>query len=34
MKKGSVASVTGGGTVVLGQPPDSPNEDWAVVVRR
>jgi hypothetical protein len=34
LKKGSVASVTGGGTVALGEPPDSPAEDWAVVVRR
>lgn len=34
MKRGSVASVAGGGTVALGEPPDSPAEDWAIVVRR
>jgi Domain of unknown function (DUF5060)/Putative collagen-binding domain of a collagenase len=31
---GSVTSVTAGATVALGAPPDSPREDWVVVVRR
>ena len=34
LKRGSVASVVAGGTVGLGEPPDSPTEDWAVIVRR
>ena len=34
LKKGSVTSVAGGGTVALGEPPDSPAADWTVVVRR
>jgi hypothetical protein len=34
LRKGSVASVDSGASVALGQPPDSPSEDWAVVVRR
>ena len=34
LKRGSVATVTGGGTVALGMPPDSPGEDWLAVVRR
>lgn len=34
LKSGSVASVNGGGTVGLGEPPDTPSEDWLVVVRR
>lgn len=34
LKTTKVASVTGGGVVALGEPPDSPAEDWAVVVRR
>jgi len=34
LKRGSVASVTAGTAVVLGEPPDSPSEDWLVVVKR
>jgi hypothetical protein len=34
LKKGSVTSVAGGATVGLGEPPDTPAEDWAIVVRR
>ena len=34
LKRGSVASVTGGRSVALGMPPDNPGEDWLVVVRR
>jgi hypothetical protein len=34
MKSGSVTSVVGGSAVALGQPPDQPAADWAVVVRR
>ena len=34
LKTGSVATVNAGGLVALGDPPDSPSEDWAVVVRR
>jgi hypothetical protein len=34
LKRGSVASVTGGRPVVLGMPPDNPTEDWLAVVRR
>jgi hypothetical protein len=33
LRRGSVASVTGGRPVVLGTPPDNPAEDWLVVVR-
>ena len=33
-KKGSVGSISGGTTVGVGEPPDSPTEDWVVVVRR
>jgi hypothetical protein len=33
-KKGSVTSVKGGGGADLGVPPDTPDEDWLVVVRR
>lgn len=34
LKRGSVASVTGGKPVSLGLPPDNAIEDWLVVVRR
>ena len=34
LKRGSVASVKGGGAAALGEAPDSPAEDWLVVVRR
>ena len=34
LKSGSVATVTGGSTVALGEPPDSVSEDWVIVVRR
>jgi hypothetical protein len=34
MKKGSVPIVGGGVSMPLGTPPDSPDEDWLVVVRR
>jgi hypothetical protein len=34
LKTSRVASVSGGGTVTLGEPPDSPAEDWLVIVRR
>ena len=34
LKRGSVASVKAGTAVVLGEPPDSPSEDWLVVVKR
>jgi hypothetical protein len=34
LKRGSVASVKAGGPAALGQPPDSPFEDWLIVVRR
>ena len=34
LKSGRVASVAAGATVNLGEPPDSPTQDWAVVVRR
>jgi len=34
LKKGSVASVKGGGPADLGTPPDNVNEDWLAVVRR
>jgi hypothetical protein len=34
LRRGSVTSVAAGGTVALGDPPDSPTEDWAIVVRR
>jgi hypothetical protein len=34
LKRGSVASVKAGGAAALGEPPDSPAEDWLVVVRR
>ena len=34
LKPGSVATVNAGGLAALGDPPDSPSEDWAVVVRR
>jgi hypothetical protein len=34
LKTGSVTSVPAGGTVALGEPPDSPAEDWVVLVRR
>ena len=34
LKRGSVASVKAGSTVALGAPPDSPSEDWLLVVRR
>jgi hypothetical protein len=31
---GSVSSITAGGRVALGTPPDSPQEDWLVVCRK
>ena len=34
LRKGSVSSVAAGATVALGEPPDDPTEDWAIVVRR
>jgi hypothetical protein len=34
LRRGSVASVEGGSTVGLGEAPESPAEDWAIVVRR
>ena len=34
LKRGSVASVTGGRKVTLGAAPSTPEEDWLVVVRR
>ena len=34
LKRGSVASVTGGRKVTLGAAPGTPEEDWLVVVRR
>lgn len=34
LKTGSVASVAAGGTVTLGEPPESPTQDWVVVARR
>ena len=34
MKKGSVTTVNGGAPAPLGTPPDNPDEDWLVVVRR
>jgi hypothetical protein len=34
LQVGSVATVTGGGTVGLGNPPSSAGADWAVLVRR
>jgi hypothetical protein len=34
LKAGSVTSVTGGAPVALGEAPDSPAQDWAVVIRR
>ena len=34
LKEGTISSVKGGGRAALGTPPDSPDEDWLVVVRR
>jgi hypothetical protein len=34
LKPGNVGAIKGGARVSLGQPPDSPAEDWLVVVRR
>lgn len=34
VKGGSVRTATGGSTVSLGMPPDTPTEDWLVIVRR
>jgi hypothetical protein len=34
LKQGSLSTVTGGGRVTLGPPPDNPGEDWLIVVRR
>ena len=34
LKKGSAASVAGGKRVSLGAAPNSPEEDWLVVVRK
>jgi hypothetical protein len=34
LRSGSVTEVTAGRTVAIGDPPDSPAEDWAVLVRR
>jgi hypothetical protein len=34
LRTGSVATVKGGAAALLGNPPDSPAEDWLVVVKR
>jgi hypothetical protein len=34
LQTGSVKSVRGGATVMLGNPPSEPSEDWLVVVRK
>jgi hypothetical protein len=34
LKRGSVASVTAGGQVAIGEPPDSATDDWVAVIRR
>ncbi|HUP40564.1 MAG TPA: putative collagen-binding domain-containing protein, partial [Vicinamibacterales bacterium] len=34
LRRGSVSAVKGGAPATLGSPPDNPNEDWLVVVRR
>jgi hypothetical protein len=34
LKRGSVVSLKGGRAVALGEPPDSPSEDWLAVIRR
>jgi Domain of unknown function (DUF5060)/Putative collagen-binding domain of a collagenase len=34
LRRGSVASLKGGSAVALGEPPDSPSEDWLAVIRR
>ena len=34
LRRGSVASVLAGSIVELGEAPESPAEDWAIVVRR
>ena len=34
LKKGSVSTVKAGGSATLGMPPDNPDEDWLVIVRR
>lgn len=34
LEAGGVATVNGGATVDLGTPPDSPSDDWLVVIRR
>ena len=34
LKKGSVATVKAEASATLGMPPDNPDEDWLVVVRR
>jgi Domain of unknown function (DUF5060)/Putative collagen-binding domain of a collagenase len=34
LKRGSVTTVKGGAAAALGNPPDSPSDDWVVVVRR
>ncbi len=34
LKRGSISTVKGGASAALGEPPDSPGEDWLVVVRR
>jgi hypothetical protein len=34
LRRGSVSAVKGGASVMLGEPPDAPTEDWLVVVRR
>ena len=33
LQTGSVATITGGGTVALGSPPSSTGSDWTVLVR-
>jgi hypothetical protein len=33
-KLGSLRSLTGGSWANIGSPPDTPNEDWAVLVKR
>jgi hypothetical protein len=34
LKRGSVSTVKGGATVLLGMPPENATEDWLIVVRR
>jgi len=34
LKMGSLATIKGGASASIGEPPDSPTEDWVVMVRR